>query len=93
MAIREAKRTGDVSYYISLNNILQELQLPQDVVAKLPKDIQKGMDIPWAERQTKTVKAETDRLEGELRTYKNNLIKESIRVSSLAPRRAICLWD
>ncbi len=82
IAIREARRIGDVSYYVSLHEVLQELQLPPDLVAKLPKDIQDGMDIVWAERQTKIVKAETDRLETELRTYKNNLIKESIRVSS-----------
>jgi hypothetical protein len=60
---------------------LQELHLPPEAVAKLPKDIQEGIDMPWAERQAKIIKAETDRLEAELRTYKNNLIKESIRVS------------
>jgi COP9 signalosome complex subunit 1 len=34
----------------------------------------------WMEATTKQVKAETDRLEFELKGYKNNLIKESIRV-------------
>ncbi len=38
----------------------------------------------WIDRMTKQTKAETDRLELELKGYKNNLIKESIRVSFLA---------
>lgn len=36
------------------------------------------------DRMTKQTKGETDRLELELKGYKNNLIKESIRVSLLA---------
>lgn len=82
-AVHEAKRVGDVNSYLELMNVLQELQLPPETLAKLSKDIQSGADMAWAERQTKIIKAETDRLEAELRTYKNNLIKESIRVSRI----------
>ena len=39
-------------------------------------------DTAWATRMSKQVAAETDRLEVELKGYKNNLIKESIRVRS-----------
>jgi COP9 signalosome complex subunit 1 len=38
-------------------------------------------DPAWMERKDKQNKAETTRLEHELKGYKNNLIKESIRVS------------
>ena len=39
-------------------------------------------DLAWMEKKEKQNKAETTRLEHELKGYKNNLIKESIRVSS-----------
>jgi len=39
-------------------------------------------DLNWVDTKQRQVKAETDRLEGELKGYKNNLIKESIRVSA-----------
>jgi hypothetical protein len=38
-------------------------------------------DLAWMEKKQKVNKAETNRLEHELKGYKNNLIKESIRVS------------
>lgn len=37
-------------------------------------------DVAWVDKMTRQVKAETERLEAELKGYKNNLIKESIRV-------------
>lgn len=45
-----------------------------------PNDKDAGLDTEWVERMHRVIKAETDRLEQELRGYKNNLIKESIRV-------------
>ncbi len=47
-----------------------------------PKDPDATLDTAWVDRMTKQVKIETDRLEQELKGYKNNLIKESIRVSA-----------
>jgi hypothetical protein len=38
-------------------------------------------DSAWMEKKDKQNRAETTRLEHELKGYKNNLIKESIRVS------------
>ncbi|KAF2095757.1 hypothetical protein NA57DRAFT_79466 [Rhizodiscina lignyota] len=81
-AITESKRVGDVHFYLSAMELLQKLELPSAMIAKLPKDIQSGIDVAWVEKQTRTIKAETDRLEAELRTYKNNLIKESIRMGN-----------
>ena len=46
----------------------------------VPEDPRAILDIAWVDRTTKEVKLETDRLELELKGYKNNLIKESIRV-------------
>ena len=45
-----------------------------------PDDPDSTLDTGWMERVTKQVAAETERLEFELKGYKNNLIKESIRV-------------
>lgn len=39
------------------------------------------MDKAWIESTRKSNKDETKRLEAELRGYKHNLVKESIRVS------------
>lgn len=52
----------------------------QALVAVAPNEPEATIDQEWTERSQKVVKAETDRLEHELRGYKNNLIKESIRV-------------
>lgn len=38
-------------------------------------------DLGWIDKMNKQTRVETDRLEGELKGYKNNLIKESIRAS------------
>ena len=45
-----------------------------------PKDPQATPDTGWVEKRNKENKRETERLEQELKGYKNNLIKESIRV-------------
>lgn len=45
-----------------------------------PNESEAVLDTEWVDRTQKLVKAETDRLEHELKGYKNNLIKESIRV-------------
>lgn len=45
-----------------------------------PNESEATPDTEWVDRMRKVVKAETDRLEHELKGYKNNLIKESIRV-------------
>jgi COP9 signalosome complex subunit 1 len=47
-----------------------------------PQDAAALMDTAWAERKTRETQQEQDRLEHELKSYKNNLIKESIRVSA-----------
>lgn len=40
------------------------------------------LDVEWIEAREKQVKQETDKLEHELKGYKNNLIKESIRMGN-----------
>ena len=49
-----------------------------------PNDPDAISDTTWIERMNKVVKVETDRMELELKGYKNNLIKESIRVRALS---------
>ena len=76
-AIEEAKRGKNVGRYESAVHVLQELA---------PRDPDAELDHHWIEKTTRQVKAETERLETELKGYKNNLIKESIRVSSVMGR-------
>ncbi|MCJ1397045.1 hypothetical protein MMC11_000237 [Xylographa trunciseda] len=70
-AIAEAKRGKDVRLYEAMVSALREI---------VPEDPRATLDTAWVDRATREVKAETDRLELELKGYKNNLIKESIRM-------------
>ncbi|KAL4883767.1 CSN complex subunit 1 [Aspergillus karnatakaensis] len=72
-AIAEAKSGKDVSRYLRAAQALAEVA---------PNEPEATVDRDWADRLTKVVKSETDRLEHELRGYKNNLIKESIRMGN-----------
>lgn len=70
-AVLEAKKGQDVDRY----------KLAQELLFKVaPEQPESKYDGGWVERITKQNKAETDRLEANLRGYKNNLIKESVRV-------------
>ncbi|KAL8842421.1 MAG: hypothetical protein Q9170_000549 [Blastenia crenularia] len=70
-AITEAKQGKDVGRYESAVSVLREIA---------PGDPNATRDLPWEDKVNKQVKAESDRLEMELKGYKNNLIKESIRM-------------
>ena len=71
MAVMEAKNGRDVRCYEKAVEALAHVA---------PKESEAILDTSWVNRTLKTVKAETERLEHELKGYKNNLIKESIRV-------------
>lgn len=49
----------------------------------VPDDPDATLDSAWTAKTTKDVNTETNRLEVELKGYKNNMIKESIRVRNL----------
>lgn len=72
LAIREGKQGKDINAYMEVSDTLHSI---------LPDDPEGVPDLQWVETRTKEVKAQTDKLEAELKAYKNNLIKESIRVS------------
>jgi hypothetical protein len=61
-----------------------DVALYQETVEKLhqflPSAQEATLDQAWIENVSRTAKATTERLEAELKNYKNNLIKESIRV-------------
>ena len=78
-AIAETKRGKDVRLYESVVSSLQKI---------IPDDPDAIIDSAWKEKRANELKAETDRLELELKGYKNNLIKESIRVSSFLGQRS-----
>ncbi|KAI5207911.1 hypothetical protein E4T39_01688 [Aureobasidium subglaciale] len=71
LAIPVAKTAKDTQQYLDLANLLHSLS-PSDELAKI--------DTAWVEKTNKLNEHETERLEHELRGYKNNLIKESIRM-------------
>ena len=70
-ALIEAKRGRDVQTYRTLVDTLHQIW---------PEEVQSQLDDAWIEQVSKAVKADADRLEHELKGYKNTLIKESIRV-------------
>lgn len=78
-AVIEAKQGRDVGRYEAALAAIREI-LPGDAYA-IP-------DSLWIDRTNKQVKAETDRLNMELKGYKNNLIKESTRVQVPLPVRS-----
>lgn len=50
-----------------------------------PQEPEATFDQSWADRVTKETQDESHRLEQQLKGYKNNLIKESIRVGHPCP--------
>ncbi|KAJ5085468.1 COP9 signalosome subunit 1 (CsnA) [Penicillium argentinense] len=72
-AISEAKSGKDVARYEKAVRALSEVA---------PGDHDATLDSAWVQQVQKGVKAEGDQLERELRGYKNNLIKESIRMGN-----------
>lgn len=68
IALATAKAGKDVSIYRSIIDLSVSLNQPVDI------------DQEWIDRQDDANKRELGRLEGELRGYKNNLIRESIRM-------------
>lgn len=70
-AIAEAKSGKDVGLYEKAVRALAEVA---------PNDPDASLHSAWVHEVQRAVSAQTERLEQELRGYKNNLIKESIRV-------------
>ena len=62
-----------------MDKYLELIWLAEQVAPSDPITIK---DQDWIESTSRQVRAETTRLENELKGYKNNLIKESIRVSA-----------
>ena len=71
-AVAEAKKGKDVKLYEKVASTLYSI---------VPEDPEAVLDTAWIQKTSDEVKYLTDRLESELKGYKNNLIKESIRVS------------
>ena len=71
-AISEAKASRDIVRYEKAVRALAEVA---------PNDPEASLNSAWVQETQRSVTAQTERLDTELRGYKNNLIKESIRVS------------
>lgn len=74
MAVIEAKKGSDVRNYHQAVALLKRVSSG--------RNLENLLDPAWAIQQEKKNNGETARLENELKGYKNNLIKESIRVSA-----------
>jgi COP9 signalosome complex subunit 1 len=73
-AVLEAKRGRDIDHY----------RLAQEKLAAVaPLEPEAAYDKEWMDRVVRENNAQTKRLEDELKGYKNNLIKESVRVSHI----------
>ncbi|OKO95058.1 COP9 signalosome complex subunit 1 [Penicillium subrubescens] len=73
LAVAEAKSGKDVSQYEKAVRALSEVA---------PKEKDASLDGAWVHNVQRQVQAQSERLEQELRGYKNNLIKESIRMGN-----------
>jgi COP9 signalosome complex subunit 1 len=73
LAILEAKNGRDIKRYLEAQLHLYQLA---------PEEQEASRDQTWLDNTDRQNQAETARLEAELKGYKNNLIKESIRVST-----------
>ena len=73
-AVSEAKRGRDINHY----------RLAQEKLAVVAShEPEAAYDKEWLDRVVRENNAQTRRLEDELKGYKNNLIKESVRVSRI----------
>jgi COP9 signalosome complex subunit 1 len=79
--VKEAKKGKDIKRYLEAQNHLETVG---------PQEREAARDKVWMDMTEKQNQAETQRLEAELKGYKNNLIKESIRVCSSTALRV--LW-
>lgn len=79
--MNEAKKGQDINNYNDAVFLLESVTSSKDA-----KDL---VDTAWLSQREKQNAAETKRLENELKQYKNNLIRESIRVSKAFPIKEI----
>lgn len=75
VAVAEAKRGKDVARYREAVDLLRQAS---------PNEPEASLDRKWIDVTEKSNREETKRLEQELKGYKNNLVRESIRVSHWA---------
>ena len=71
LAVKDAKAGNDVGRYEAATARLHEIA---------PEDKDGIPDLAWVDKTSKKTKIDSDRLEQELKRYKNNLIQESVRV-------------
>ncbi|EHA57969.1 hypothetical protein MCOR27_003708 [Pyricularia oryzae] len=73
VAVAEAKRGKDVARYREAVDLLRQAS---------PNEPEASLDRKWIDVTEKSNREETKRLEQELKGYKNNLVRESIRMGN-----------
>ncbi|KAJ5719830.1 26S proteasome regulatory subunit Rpn7 [Penicillium malachiteum] len=71
-----------VAQALSETDVDQYLKAVQALARLAPKDPELAPNLGWVGKVRADMQAKTERLESELRGYKNNLIKESIRMGN-----------
>ena len=91
LALAHIYHLCDPSLILSVISTYEGITLSQAWVSAghLPVEDVVQVDVPWLEEVTKQNMAERTKLEVELKTYTNNMIKESIQVSLLQ----FCLYS
>lgn len=73
-------------------NVSLYQETAQQLRILLPSSPDTAIDQAWIEHATRAIKYTTEKLEAELKNYKNNLIKESIRVYLLFNPLILIRW-
>ena len=83
MAVHHIQQSRDPSQYQRLLSTYDHISSFPDHPVKLPNPMQIAqLNTKWVDETTAKNAAEKIKLEVELKTYTNNMIKESIRVRS-----------
>ncbi|KAF5373404.1 hypothetical protein D9615_009517 [Tricholomella constricta] len=82
LAVQHVHQSRDPSLYQHLLSIYEQLALSSDLPGQLPNPMDLAtLDTKWADETLAKNQAEKIKLEVELKTYSNNMIKESIRMA------------
>lgn len=85
LALQHIHQSRDPSLYQTVLSAYEQAALSNPDLHLLPADSIATLDTQWADEVMLKNQAERTKLEVELKTYTNNMIKESIRVSSYIP--------
>ncbi|GLB33369.1 putative 26S proteasome subunit RPN7 [Lyophyllum shimeji] len=82
LAVQHIHQSRDPSLYQHVVSVYEQLAASPDLPVQLPSPMEIApLDTKWADETLSRNQAEKTKLEVELKTYSNNMIKESIRMA------------